>query len=99
MPRKFEDLDQDEQYLFIRYLKENDIDINTADEYEILEEKEALEYLKEYVSIKLDTISFYIGRFHESKNLITLKSLEDAMKEYDIDELFIEVGVGMFLRV
>lgn len=98
MPRIFEELSQDEQYLFIKYLKENDIDTNTADEYEILEEKEALEYIKEYVSEKLDTISCYIDRFHESENLVVLKTLEEAMKGYDIDEFFIEIGVGMFIK-
>lgn len=101
--RIFEDLSQDEQYLFIRYLRENDIDINTADEYEILEEKEALEYIEKYVSAKIDDINCHIGRFHESKEKLTvlkvvLKTLEEAMKEYDVDEFFIEIGVGMFIK-
>lgn len=87
--RIFEDLDADEQQAFINYLRDYDIDVNTTDEYEIFDEKEAQERLEKRVEEELTEAGHYYP--------LLVKSFDEAMKMYSLDDIFIEIGAGMFI--
>lgn len=89
--RNFEELDADEQQIFINYLRDIGDDVNNADEYTIYDETEAIYVLKEYIQDEIDEIK----TMHNSR---LVKDIDEALKEFDLDDLFIEVGVGMFIK-
>lgn len=87
--RTINDLDADEQQTFINYLRDSDIDVNTADEYEIFDETEAQEMLEDMVDYELAEA--------RSQYPLFIKSLDEVINMYSLEDLFTEVGVGMFV--
>ena len=87
--RTINDLDRDEQQTFINYLRDMDIDVNTADEYEIFDEKEAQKMLEDMIDYELEGARRHYPLF--------IKSLYEVMDMYSLEDLFTEVGVGMFI--
>jgi glutathionylspermidine synthase len=87
--RTINDLDADEQKALTDYLRDMDIDVNTADEYEIFDEKEAQSMLEDMVEYELAEASKHYPLF--------IKSLDEVMDMYSLDDLFTEIGVGMFI--
>lgn len=87
--RTINDLDADEQKALTDYLRDMGIDVNTADEYEIFDEKEAQAMLEEMVEYELAEASKHYPLF--------IKSLDEVMDMYSLDDLFTEIGVGMFI--
>jgi glutathionylspermidine synthase len=87
--RTINDLNADEQKALTDYLRDMDIDVNTADEYEIFDEKEAQAMLEDMVEYELAEASKHYPLF--------IKSLDEVMDMYSLDDLFTEIGVGMFI--
>ena len=88
--RTINDLDADEQHTFINSLRDRGIDVNTADEYEIFDEKEALSAIE-------DILMDIMDRIRDEHGIQFVPRLSDVMYHYEIDEFFTEVGVGMFI--
>lgn len=87
--RTINDLDRDEQQTFINYLRDMGIDVNTADEYEIFDKKEAQDMLEDMIDYELEEARRHYPLF--------IKSLDEVMDMYSLEDLFTEVGVGMFI--
>lgn len=90
--RTINDLDADEQQTFINSLRDRGIDVSTADEYDIFDEKEALLAIEDMLTDTMD-------RIRDEYGTPFVPRLSDVMNHYEIDEFFTEVGVGMFIYI
>lgn len=90
--RTINDLDADEQQTFINSLRDRGIDVSTADEYDIFDEKEALLAIEDMLTDTMD-------RIRDEYGTPFVPRLSDVMNHYEIYDFFTEVGVEMFIYI